>query len=112
MPIDKHLTLSLAHLPEEDVRIITLDLKAGDDRRLIGLDWEYGFFLHVCLEPQGSELREMELTVQKKLNLSPSFAACLERARELGCPWIRFDCDAEPEEGLPVQQLEIGLEDL
>jgi hypothetical protein len=112
MPIDKHLTLSTAHLIEEDVRIVMLDLQAGPDRRLIGLDWEYGFFLHVCLEPPGSELRELESTVQKKLGLSASFAACVDRARELGCPWIRFDCDAELEEALPVQQLEFAPEGL
>lgn len=89
--INKMLVLSTGHLSKQ-----TRDaLEAGDEFHMTMMGWEYGWVIWAYGE---REVRERD---QEGLGpIPPDVAQACLLAKRLGCDWVRFDCDANPEESL------------
>lgn len=83
--IERVLVLSLAHVTSQTFKTLTND---SDGMLPTPLVWAYGAMVNVsdCIE----------------LARYPDLAACAAFAHQHDCYWIRFDCDAQPIDALPV----------
>ena len=94
----KFLDLSAAHLTPQDAAY--LEECAWPSREgVLCMRYEHGFFVYAQhdLDCYGEEL-------------SGNLRRAMTKACELGCDYLMFDQDAEPQEGLPVFDAETGQE--
>lgn len=82
------LTISTAHLPMETLETFNKPLK---DWPCYGAQTEYGAFIWVGDFENNDYLPE-------------SMHPALNKARELGCTFVLFDCDAEELDDLPTYE--------
>lgn len=100
LPIEKILVLSTAHL-EESVAKALPDAASSDDARANQRDamWHptwtrpEGWMFYV--PPRGIEDHRYD-------DAPHCLKACANLAREVGCVWLMFDCDAMRIDGLPT----------
>jgi hypothetical protein len=103
MPVLRYLDLSTAHLTQREAEEVcggpSGQYVMGDlDHSPRLIQHEYGAWVHVpAIDETTDEQDHAALAATR-----PNLAACIVRARELGCTWINFDQDADTEPGLPT----------
>ena len=89
----KYLDLSTAHITKEDSEMLS-DHDECHRGGLVVYDYEYGFFIPVCDELDGVQIRQA--------GFSDALAYIVELCQEQKIDLIRLDCDGEEIEGLPT----------
>jgi hypothetical protein len=99
MPVYRYLDLSTAHLTEREANELSLAYSFGDlDHSPRVIPHDYGAWVNVP-DLDGAWDEQDTAALEKS---RPNFAACIARARKLGCNWINFDADAEQDSDLPT----------
>jgi hypothetical protein len=95
MAVYSYLDISTAHLTEAEMNAVSGRLVLEVDKTPRVIVHEYGAWVNVLSDEQA----DVELVAAY-----PNLAACLKRARELGCLWINFDQDAAHDPALPTYE--------
>jgi hypothetical protein len=99
MPVYKYLDLSTGHLTRNEGVELSSAYPYGDlDHSPRVIVHDYGAWVNVPDLDGSWDAEDQEALRSSR----PNLADVIDHARELGCTWINFDRDAEPEEGLPV----------
>lgn len=89
--IDKILTLSTAHITEEDAKYL------GKEESFSVGDFGFGFFMFTYI---GRDIDELSEWCPKQYSIA--FKNILKHARKKNCRYICLDCDADVIEDLQV----------
>ena len=97
MPVLKYLDLSTSHLTMEECD------ELGDlDHSPRVVSHDYCAWVNVPDVESAPEWAPGGESAEVLRSSRPNLAACIDRARALGCTWINFDQDADTDPELPT----------